>query len=127
MTKRITTAVIASLALLSGAVAPLAARQSSSPTPPVVALSTPTIVKKQRPPMDRYKGRVVSFNLAQMIVQNVENEKMMWTFQYAVQLKPHVLDLLNAGGYQYGDRVEVFCSPGTTVAVRIKGRPSKPI
>jgi hypothetical protein len=127
MISRITAAAIASLALAAGAIAPIAAQQSTSPTPPVVALSTPTVVKRVKPPVDHYKGRVIAFNLAQMMVQSYENEKLVWTFQYAAELRPRVNDLLNSGGYQYGDKVEVFCSPGTKVAVRIKGKPSKPI
>jgi len=124
MNRRLTVALaIGSLACASAA--PVAAQQSTSPTPPVVALSTPTIVKKPKVQTDRYKGRVLSFNLAQMIVQSTENEKLVWTFQYSPEMRDHVTSLLNSGGYQYGDRVQVFCTPGTKVAVKIKGKPSK--
>jgi hypothetical protein len=35
--------------------------------------------------------------------------------------------ILDAGGYQYGDKVEILYTPGSTVALRIQGKPSKPI
>jgi hypothetical protein len=34
--------------------------------------------------------------------------------------------ILDSGGYQYGDKVEIFYTSGTTVALRIDGKPSKP-
>jgi hypothetical protein len=35
--------------------------------------------------------------------------------------------LFDQGGYQYGDKVEIWYMQGTDVAVRIKGKPSKPL
>jgi len=127
MNRRSNIALVTALALLPCAATPVAAQQSTSPTPPVVALSTPTIVKKPKAQVVKYKGRVLSFNLAQIMVQSTENEKLVWTFQYSQELREHVTDLLNSGGYQYGDKVQVYVTPGTTVAVKIKGKPSKAI
>lgn len=104
-----------------------AADAPSPAHPPLVALGTPVKTAQPKPKLDTYKGRVLVFNLAQILVQSTENEKMVWTFQYSVELRQHVVDLLNSGGYQYGDMVQVYCNPGTTVAVKIKGKPSKPI
>ncbi len=35
--------------------------------------------------------------------------------------------IFDAGGYQYGDKVAILYKPGSTVALRIAGKPSKPI
>jgi hypothetical protein len=35
--------------------------------------------------------------------------------------------LLDKGGYQYGDKVNILYQSGGTVALRIHGKPSKPI
>jgi hypothetical protein len=35
-------------------------------------------------------------------------------------------NIFNAGGYQYGDKVEVWYRRGENVALKIKGKPSKP-
>ena len=74
---------------------------------------------------DRYKGRVLAFNMAQIIVQSTDNEKMIWSFQYSAALREKVADMLSVRPYQYGDRIQVFCNPGTMVAVKFKGKPSK--
>jgi len=98
-----------------GQVRPGAAASASA----VVAIPAP-----QKPKLDRYKGHVLAFNLAQITVQSDTNAKFIWSFQYSPELRNHVIELLNTGGYRYGDRVQVYCTPGTTVAVRIKGKPS---
>jgi len=97
------------------------------PAPAIQAsVSTPAIaVKPVRPKLDRYKGRVLAFNIATIIVQSMDNQRMVWSFQYSTDLRSRVADMLSTGGFQPGDKVEVYCNPGTTVAVRLKGKPSK--
>lgn len=135
MISRSTFAFAATVALALWAVAPPAAAQN--PPPPVAApattststststttsTSTPSASKKT---YDTYKGRVLSFNMAQIIVQSTSNEKMIWSFQYSAQLREKVAEMLSARPYQYGDRIQVYCTPGTMVAVKFKGKPSK--
>jgi hypothetical protein len=36
-------------------------------------------------------------------------------------------EVLDNGGYQYGDKIEVRYMPGKTEALDIRGAPSKPI
>jgi len=125
-TKGLIRGALASLALAMWAAAPVAAQNPPAPaTPQATPAPAAKPAKPPKPKLDKYKGKVLSFNLAQMIVQSTENEKMVWTFQYSAPLRQYVTDLLNSGGYQYGDRVQVYCNPGTTVAVKIKGKPSK--
>jgi len=137
----LTVAVFASLALASPGKLP-AQRTPERPSPaaqpspatqpgpegtPEVTTTKPVEVTQPKPKLDRYKGRVLAFDLAHMIVQSTENEKMVWTFQYSVEMRQRVIELLNSGGYQYGDMVQVFCNPGTTIAVKVKGKPSKAV
>jgi hypothetical protein len=35
--------------------------------------------------------------------------------------------ILDHGGFQYGDKVGILYMPGQTVALRIAGKPSKPL
>ena len=35
--------------------------------------------------------------------------------------------ILTDGGYQYDDKVEIESMPGSDIALRIKGKPSKPL
>ncbi len=126
MISRCTFAVAAALALC--AVAPAAAPQEPPPPqptrPPLVNIQ-PAKPATPKTTLDRYKGRVLSFNMAQIIVQSADNEKMIWSFQYSPELRQKVADMLSSGGYQYGDKIRVYCNPGTMVAVKLKGKPSK--
>ena len=100
---------------------------TSTGRPPIVDahLVKPAPPKAPKPKLDKYKGRVLAFNMATLIVQSTVNEKMVWSFQYSVEMRSKVADMLSAAPYQSGDKVEVYCNPGTTVAVKIKGKPSK--
>ena|SRR5208282_4407873 len=110
------------------AVAPPAAPQDPPPPtptrPPLVDIHPPKPVPPKQT-FDRYKGRVIAFNMAQIIVQSTENQKMVWSFQYSPELREKVADMLSGRAYQYGDKVQVYCNPGTMVAVKFKGKPSK--
>ena len=130
MTSRRTFAVAAAVALCAAAA--LAAPQDPAPNPPPPPPPRAPIVDihPPKPPapktkLDRYKGHVLAFNMAQIMVQSSENEKMIWSFQYSPELRQKVAEMLSGRAYHYGDRVQVFCNPGTTVAVRLKGKPSK--
>jgi hypothetical protein len=99
----------------------------SPPRPPLVDAHTPRLPQTTQVKLDKYKGRVLVFNIATIVVQSMENQRMVWSFQYSTDLHSKVADMLSGGGYQPGDKVEVYCKPGTTVAVKLKGRPSKPV
>ena len=95
--------------------------------PPAVNINKPpdSIVKQPRTKLVKYRGRVLAFNMASLIIQNLENPRMVWTFQYSLEMHQKVADMLSANPYQPGDKVTVYCKPGTTVAIKIKGKPSK--
>lgn len=126
-------AAVAALALASAHLA--AAQQPPAPQPAAPQQSTPAVqatvstpavtIKRPQPKLDRYRGRVLAFNMAVLIVQSTDNLRQVWSFQYSTELHSKVVDMLGSGGYQPGDKVTVFCNPGTTVAVKIKGKPSK--
>lgn len=58
-------------------------------------------------------------------VRSLSNGLEIHTFVYSDQIRDSMQSLLNQGGYQYGDNVEIWYQPGTEVALRIKGKPSK--
>ena len=47
------------------------------------------------------------------------------TFTYSPAIRDKMQKLFDAGGYQYGDLVIIWYQSGTTVALNIKGKPSK--
>lgn len=105
---------------------PAPAQASSTPVdPPLVQANVQTpVIRVTKPKLDHYKGHVLAFNLAAVIVQSDANPKFIWSFQYSPELRTKVIELLNTGGYRNGDRIQVYCHPGTMVAVKFKGRPS---
>src|SRR6202795_2861535 len=60
-------------------------------------------------------------------VRSLVNGLEIHTFTYSDQIRDPMRKLLDQGGYQYGDKVEIQYQPGTEVALKIKGKPSKPL
>jgi membrane-bound inhibitor of C-type lysozyme len=111
-------ALAASVAL-SGAIAVAAApavanAQNAAPAPPAPA----TVIKA--------KFEVISMLSQALQVRSLTNPRDVHTFSYANELRPQMLKVQSAGGYKYGDKVVVWYREGTEVALKIKGRPSKP-
>jgi hypothetical protein len=60
-------------------------------------------------------------------VRSLVNEREIHTFTYSDQIRDQMQKLLDQGGYEYGDKVVIQYQPGTDVALKIKGKPSKPV
>jgi len=59
-------------------------------------------------------------------VRGLADFREIHTFTYSPDIRDKMQSVYNAGGYQYGDKVVVWYRQGTTVALKIKGKPSKP-
>jgi len=59
-------------------------------------------------------------------VRSVENMREIHTFAYSDRIRDEMQGLFNQGGYQYGDKVRIWYQPGAEIALKIKGKPSKP-
>jgi len=60
-----------------------------------------------------------------MVVSEQGNERVIHTFTYSDQVKAKMQKIIDAGGYQYGDKIKILYTPGSTVALKIHGKPSK--
>ena len=60
-------------------------------------------------------------------VRSLVNEREIHTFSYSDRIRDQMQKMLDQGGYQYGDKVVIWYQPGTEMALRIKGKPSKPL
>jgi len=60
-------------------------------------------------------------------VRSLVNGLEIHTFAYSDQIRANMQKVFDQGGYQYGDKVEIWYQPGTEVALKIKGTPSKPL
>ena len=83
-------------------------------------------VKPKKDPHPHFEGTVMSANIVQITVRGKENEMAVQTFPLNEQVAAKMQQIVDKGGYQYGDKVTVYYDPDTKKAVRIKGKPSKP-
>jgi hypothetical protein len=105
--------------------AALAAAVFAPAAPAQVTTTAPVVIKQPKPKLEKFKGRVLSANISSIMVQSSDNEKVVRTFQYSPELRDKMQAIIDEGGYQHGDVVTVFTDPGSNVALKIKGKPSK--
>ena len=73
------------------------------------------------------KGEVIHADANSIIVREQGDGMMIHTFTYTADLRPQMQKILDQGGYQYGDKVRILYQSGQTVALKVRGKPSKPI
>ena len=108
----LTAAALALCALLAGTFPSQARAQAPSPAP-----RTAKVIKRH--------FAVVHMFPQSLQVSNINNPREILTFDYSPDLRDKMQNILNAGGYQYGDRVTVWYHDHTDVALKVKGKPSK--
>ena len=92
-----------------------------------VDISKPIPIKQSKPKLVKFQGEVLNANAAQITVRSRENERAIRTFTYAPKVREQMQKIIDRGGYQYGDKVEIQYQAGSDVALRIKGKASKPL
>jgi hypothetical protein len=96
---------------------------------PVIETAVPIVVatlkpnKGPQPP--KFEGTVVNATVAQITVRAKGNDMAIQTFPLAPDASAKMLQIIDKGGYQYGDKVTVFFDPETKKAFKVKGKPSK--
>lgn len=86
-------------------------------------------IKAPKPPKPRYdtfKGEVLHMDALSIMVRDPSNAAIIKTFTYTPELSKKLKSLIDRGGYQYGDRVQIKYKSGDTVAQSITGKASKP-
>ena len=121
-------ALAAGLVVLAGSAA-----NAQVPVPaavPVIETAVPIVVatlkpnKGPQPP--KFEGTVVNATVAQITVRAKGNDMAIQTFPLAPDASARMLQIIEKGGYQYGDKVTVFFDPESKKALKVKGKPSKP-
>jgi hypothetical protein len=107
------------LAALVAGLAPALAAQTET--------AKPEKPKAPRVRTEKFKGQVLHFNNQQITVQSTENTYFVRTFKFSAKLAGEMQKLADRGGYQPGDKIEIEFESGSDVAVRVKGKPSKPL
>ncbi|HYA98388.1 MAG TPA: hypothetical protein VEH49_09855 [Methylomirabilota bacterium] len=120
-----------SLAIRSslGAAALLCALPACSQQPRTIDTTAPIVIKQVKPQTgnQKFKGTVMHANNAQITVRARNNELIIRTFPLSTAASQEMQRIIDRGGYQYGDKVEVIYDPVTQQALKVKGKPSRPI
>ena len=105
--------------------------QSPATVIPIVAdTAVPIIVNAVKPKpsgLSKLEGTVMHANVAQITVRAKGNDMSVQTFSLSEQAAAKMQVIVDKGGYQYGDKITVLYDPVSLKAVKLKGKPSRPI
>jgi len=98
--------------------------------PIIVDTAVPIIVSAVKPTpkpngLNKFEGFVLHANIAQITVRAKGNDLAIRTFPLSQAAAAKMQQIVDKGGYQYGDKVTVLYEPASQKAVKIKGKPSK--
>ena len=98
--------------------------------PIIVDTAVPIIVQAVKPKpsgLTKFEGYVQHANTAQITVRAKGNDLAIQTFSLSEAAAAKMQQIIDKGGYQYGDKVTIFYDPATLKAMKFKGKPSKPV
>ena len=127
--KFIISALFCAAALLAVGASPARAQVVAEParTPISTDANTPVVVKQKPAKAVWLRAEVIHADRRTLIVREEGNGMEVHTFTFADRAKDKIEQVQNEGGYQSGDHVKILWIPGSSEALNIKGRPSKPI
>ena len=117
----------------SGVFSMPAAAQGPATVPIIIAdTAAPIIIAAVKPKpkqtgLGKFEGFVMNANNAQITVRAKGNDMAIRTFPLSQNASAKMQQIVDKGGYQYGDKVTVYYDPATEQAIKFKGKPSKPI
>jgi hypothetical protein len=120
-------------ALLSCGVLPAAAQTPASTLIPIaIDTAAPIVINAIKPkPLPagivKFEGFVMNANTAQITLRAKGNDLALQTFALSPNASAKMQVTIDKGGYQYGDRVTVLYNTANLVAVKVKGKPSRPL
>lgn len=105
---------------------------ASAQAPVVVDTAVPILVNAVKPKpkangLVKFEGFVMHANIAQITARARNSELTIQTFPLSQEASSKMQQIVDKGGFQYGDKVTIFYNPTTMQAIKFKGKPSKPI
>jgi hypothetical protein len=125
------TAAGVGLLTLASLATPCASAQGPVPAvvPVIVDTAAPIVVNavKPKPPPGtvKFEGFVLNANIAQITVRSKADERSIQTFTLTQEVSAKMQQIVDKGGYQWGDKVTIYYDPSNMIAKKIKGKPSK--
>ena len=108
-----------------------AAGQDPIVTGPIIASTVgPIIVNAVKPKpkpngLSKFEGTVMHANVAQITLKAMGNDLSIQTFPLSEAASAKMQQIIDKGGYQYGDKVKLEYEPQSMRVVKFKGKPSK--
>ena len=105
---------------------------ASAQAPVVLDTAVPILVNAVKPKpkangLVKFEGFVTNANIAQITARAKNSELTIQTFPLSQEVSAKMQKIVDKGGYQYGDKVTIYYNPTTMQAMKIKGKPSKPM
>ena len=100
--------------------------------PVVVDTVVPILINAIKPKpkangLVKFEGFVMNANIAQITARAKNSELTIQTFPLSQEASVKMQQIVDKGGFQYGDKVTIYYNPTTMQAMKVKGKPSKPI
>jgi hypothetical protein len=89
--------------------------------------SAPLVVQQDVPKRIWLKAEVIHADAKSIMVREQAGSLAIHTFTYSEKIKDAMQKLMDKGGYQSGDKVKILYEEGQTLALKVKGKPSKPL
>jgi hypothetical protein len=102
-------------------------------TAPIIASEVaPIIVSAVKPKpkptgLAKFEGTVLHANSVQITLKAMGNDLAIQTFPLSEAASAKMQQIIDRGGYQYGDKVKLEYDPQSLRVVKFKGKPSKPL
>lgn len=109
---------------------PAAAQVPPAAVPIIVDTAVPIVVNAVKPKpsgLGKFEGFVMNANIAQITVRAKGDDLAIKTFSLSEAAAAKMQQIVDKGGYQYGDKVTIMFDPTTLKAIKVKGKPSKPV
>jgi len=129
--KRLIQTAYAGAVLLSAMGASRVAAQDPVVLAPIIMdTAVPIVVNAVKPKpkptgLAKFEGTVMIANIAQITLRSKENDLGIQTFPLSEAASAKMQQIIDKGGYQYGDKIKLEYDPQSLRVVRFKGKPSK--
>jgi hypothetical protein len=106
-------------------------RAQAAVAPIIVDTAVPIVVNAIKPKpkpngLVKFEGFVLHSNIAQITARSKVNEMSILTFSLSQEASVKMQQIVDKGGYQWGDKITIYYNPSTMQALKFKGKPSKP-
>lgn len=92
----------------------------------VVPIVVSAVKPKPKPTgLSKFEGTVLHANSVQITLKAMGNDLSIQTFPLSEAASLKMQQIIDKGGYQYGDKVKLEYDPQSMRVVKFKGKPSK--